>query len=536
MQMKKFLQVAPFFLVFLVVFALHVRLDVVNQHLPFLEPFGRESAVGVSSANRQPQVLGENRFAWLAKPDLVIGTIDPADQKSIEERRPAPAEDLFASTNFRLAGDEIFWIGDNRILKRAAWQNGKWSAVEELGTDATGLALAELGRQRFLLAGTDKTLKIWKIAGSDLELMRTYPMQKPVLISSSGDRKGVLHIAAINQLSSDSYEFYYLTLDTVQGRASDLTLVKTMYLNTSSIIDDMTYGIDQTHGYMIMTYKSGSTNNRDIRVWSYPLANPTEGQMFSLEQQAHLSGGFTAYAEPGQQESLRFAFTAEYEKNPRVGGREVFLASFKSGVWQDDLVRVSNTQRTTANPVFFRQGDTTTVVFTVFTSYNEYKICYNSNDPQYAKATNVLTKDDYINSALQVPQYLGMIAVLIVLVIAWPALSYTYLIWFLIKREDDLYDRPDRHFAVAWVLYVVMQVAVFLIFGKFDNIAIYGPEWMQSRLWFTLLLIGFGLIAWGFAALFGRIRYERNALAEFNYFFGLNTWLVTLVLSYFMAT
>jgi len=175
------------------------------------------------------------------------------------------------------------------------------------------------------------------------------------------------------------------------------------------------------------------------------------------------------------------------------------------------------------------------VVFTVFTSFNEYVIHYNSDAPSYAAATNVLTGDDYEYSVLQVPQYLGMMVVLFVLVMAWPVLAYVYLIWYLIKDEDELYDQPNRHFMIAIALYLLVQIAVFLNYGKFDQIALYGPEWMLSPVWFSLLIIGMGVLSWGFAYMFGRIRYERHALAEFNYFFGLNTWMVTLALSYFMA-
>ncbi|MCX7568406.1 hypothetical protein OS242_00270 [Tumebacillus sp. DT12] len=533
--MKNFLKVFPFLLVFVLVFALQVRLDVGARHLPYLEPFGRETMIGPSTANRPPQVLPDNRIAYLAKPDIVIAGIDPAGQQVSTERRPAPADDLFASTQFRLSGDEIYWIGNKRVLKRATWQNGAWSTAEELGPSASGLGLAESGEQRYLLAGFEGELKIWKIEPGRVIPVRNYPMKKPVYLDASVDGQGVFHIGAVNQLSSDSYEFYNLTLDTATGTPSDATMIKALNLDSSSMIDDMNYGIDRTHGYLLMTIKTGRSNNRDVRVWNFPLQEPTAGKMFSLAGEVGMSGGFTIYGEPGQQETLGVVFAADYQKNPRVGNREIFMGHFKGGEWQGDAVRISNTQKPTANPVFVRQGDVTTVVFTVFTSFDEYTLHYNSDSPSYAAATNVLTGDDYAFSAMQVPQYLGMMAVLFVLVMAWPVLAYVYLIWYLIKNEDALYDQPNRHFVIAFVLYLLVQVAVFLNYGKFDQIALYGPEWMLSPVWFSLLIIGMGVLSWGFAYLFGRIRYERHALAEFNYFFGLNTWMVTLALSYFMA-
>src|SRR4051812_4879954 len=109
--MKKFLKYFPFILVFLLAFGMHVKLDSDEQFKPFLEPFGREQAIGEMKPNRAPQVLADGRVAWLLDNELVITTVDPVTQQVTKESRPLPNEDIYANTNFRIVGDDIIWLG-----------------------------------------------------------------------------------------------------------------------------------------------------------------------------------------------------------------------------------------------------------------------------------------------------------------------------------------------------------------------------------------------------------------------------------------
>jgi hypothetical protein len=533
--MKKFLKVFPFLLVFVCVFALQVKLDVDNRHRPFLEPFGRESQAGTTTANRQPQVLGDHTYAWLQSPNIIIATLDPAGQQIKKEERPAPADDLFASTLFRLEGDDLFWVGNKRVLKHATWKGGKWTQTEEIGKDANSVHTLPFGEATLLLTGSGNQLKLSKLAGGILQEVKSFTANKVVQIAAQTDAKGTIHVSAVNQIASDTYDLLYLTIDGKTGAATEPKKLQSLHLDSSSIIDDMTFGIDKTHGYSIMTYKSGRSNNKDLRVYSFPLDNPAAGKLSRLSDAGAPDTSYTAYAAPGQGDSLKFVFVAEWSKNPRIEGRELFLSTLQNGQWKGDMQRLTNTLKVAVNPVFDQKGDVTTVLFAVLSGYDEYEMYYTSDDPAYAAATNVLVKDDYVKSAMQVPQYLGMAMILLVMVMAWPVLSYVYLLYLVLKKEDQLYDRPTVHLFVAILLNLATQAWVFLSYGKFENIQLYAPEWMSSPGGFMLLLAILSLVTYAFTWMFGKIRYERYALAEFNYFFGLNVWLVILGLSYYMA-
>ncbi|MGZ6525401.1 MAG: hypothetical protein ACXVDB_09905, partial [Tumebacillaceae bacterium] len=116
-----------------------------NQVKPFLEPFGRESAAGHTSVNRPVQVLDQNHFVWLGDTDLKIATVDPATQKVTTESRQAPDDDLFSHTLYTMVGDDIFWIGNQDVLKRSTWQQGKWSEPVTIAKNANSVYAVQIG-------------------------------------------------------------------------------------------------------------------------------------------------------------------------------------------------------------------------------------------------------------------------------------------------------------------------------------------------------------------------------------------------------
>lgn len=539
--MKSFLRIFPYILVFIVVLLLQVKLDADNRVLPYLEPYGRETVFSTTTPNRPVQVLGDNRYAWLSGTELVIGSLNPAKQTTELERRPLPAQDIYTTTTFKLSGSDLYWVGEKRVLKHASWQNGAWSPTKTFDTGLTALNLVQVGDQQYLLVGTEKGLKIYQAAGSQLTEVRTYQTQRAAYVKATLDARGIVHIGLIEQLGMESYMLNYLTLDAGQNKANDLQQVKQLSVGTSNLIDDSTFGIDETHGYYLMTYKSSRKSTTELRAVSFPLNQPSPETAQDMKLIPDTAMGeaapnsSAAYVRPVQEKSLQFAFVADYAKNPRISGKEVFLSTLQGGQWTKELQRVSNSNGLGSNPVFDKQGDVTTFVYAVFAKLNTYDVLYNSNDPAYMAETNKIGKSDYARAAMEVPRYLGMSIMILVIGFAWPMLPFGYLFFYLFRKEDALYEQPNRHLFISVLLYLATQIVVFLEYGNLDALYSYSPEWMHSSFMVSMLFVVMAVISYGFTALYARTRYERSALGEFSYFLGINLWIVILTLSYYMA-
>ncbi|TCP52435.1 hypothetical protein EV586_11034 [Tumebacillus sp. BK434] len=540
--MKSFLRIFPYVLVFVLVFLLQVKLDADNRVLPFLEPYGRETAIGTATPNRPAQVLGENRYAWLSGQELVVAQIDPAKQKSELEKRPLPSSDIYTTTTFKISGSDLYWVGEKRVLKHATWENGAWGATKSFDADVIALELLQLGEQPYLLVGTEKGMKIYQASGPALKEVASFPQQRTIYVDGAVDQQGLAHIAMMEQVGVESYNLQYLTFDGAAQKVSLKQVVKALSVGTSNIIDEMVFGMDQTHGYYFLTYKSSRKSTTELRAVSFALNDPSPRSTKDMKLIPKTLVGEDApnsnapYVRPIQEEKLQFAFVADFGKNPRNIGREVLLSTMQNGEWQqDDLTRVSNLHSLGFNPVFDKQGDTTTMVYMKFAKLKTYDVLFNSDDQAYAAATNKIVKDDYARAAMEVPQYLGMSIMMLVIAFAWPMLPFGYLFYLVMKKEDVLYDQPNRHLLISVLLYLATQIAVFLKYGNLDTLYYYMPEWMQSGFAVAVLFVVLAVISYGFTMIYARTRYERSAMGEFSYFLGINIWTVTLGLSYYLA-
>lgn len=524
----------------MLLYLLQVKLDADNRILPFLEPFGRTAEVGTTDLNREAQALGDSKFVWLQGPNMVFAELAPDGSKQTFKTIPAPDSDIRTYTRYKVLGNDVFWIGQDQILKRSTRQGDNWSAPQEIGQQAVSLDALSSGDNQYLFVGEEKQLSIYRIHADTVQLLNSSPLNKIEFINAALDNQGTVHIGGVEIISSELVNLRYLTLNTATGELSDPAVLKDLTLPAQSKIDDHSFGLDNTHGYFLMTEESTKTMNKSIKAYAFDLTNPTSGTHFAVRPKT--AGGaltwsaYEAVAAPGQQEQLKFAFIAGFEKNDRVGGLEMFLSSMDNGAWNEsDLTRVSNTQRLALNPAFSEQDGNITVLYTVLYGSKDYRFYFNSSHPDYANSTNVLTSEDYKQSAFALPQYLAIAFVLLMIAIAWPMASYTYLFWFVWKNEDALHSKPNLHLLVAVVLYLVSQIAVFLNYGKLNNLYQYAPEWMHSSMSLSLLMVGAAALSYLFTMLYRKLSYERSALNEFTYFTGLNIWIVLFGLSYFMA-
>ena len=538
--MKSFLKFLPFVLMFLLTFGMQVYLDTENTNKPFLDPYGRATQAGTMTPNRPPQVLGEDRYAWLQGTNLTLSTVKAEGKQVTEEKRPLPDQDIYSRTLFQLIGDEIVWIGQDGTLKHAVWQNGAWSAPQEIGKSAESISTAQVGGKQLVLAGVDRQLKIWEVANGRLQELRSFPMKRLVYVNAATGADNILHVATVDQSSETTYSLGYLTVDPAKRIVSDLTLTKELTLSSGTLVYDSSFGIDKTHGYYLLTYKSNRRDNRQLYTYTFPLNNPkaTEEVKFTGADSLNIDFEFSygAYPLQGQGEDLPFVFSASYEKNPRATGFEVFRTTLQGGAWKPETTkRLSNLHKVTLNPVIVKSGEDTTVLFTRMSSYSDFEVWYTSDNKAYASSTNQLTKDDYLQAAMTVPKYIGIAIISLFIAMAWPVLSYCYLIYLVLKNEDVLYDRPNRHLLVAVAIYLVCQYWVFFSYAKLDNFSLYAPEWLQGNAMIALVMFGLAVLSYLFTMLFAKVRYERNAIAEFSYYFGINMWTVLLSFSYFMG-
>jgi len=535
---KKFFKIFPFILMFLLIFGMQVQLDVSDRFQPFPEPYGREQLLGDMTPNRPAQALGDNRFAWLLEKELVIATIDPGTQAVNKETRPLPHEDIYASTNFRLVGDDIVWIGNQRTLKHATWQGSAWSQPQEIATGVHSMDVEVSGDHKVLFAGSGEQLKIWEITANGVQDIRSLPFKKVVFANVATDKQGVMHLGALDMHGSAIYRLVYLTFDPATKKVSEPVIQHELSTDTSQLIFESEFGIDNTHGYHVMTFTSTKTNSSDLRLVSFPLNNPQEGTYKRLTPPTDLGPAEYAYGaqlEPGQGDRLRIVYVAEWGKNVRVNGYEVFLSYLQNGRLSEEAARISNSLKMSVNPAFAKSGDYTTILYSLFDNFDRYTIYYTSDHPVFAGETNKLTLDDYTYSAMNVPQYMGVAVILMFYGLAWPVASIIYIAYFIRVREDSLYDHADRHLLVAIVLYLVSQIFIFLQYAKLENYHTYSPAWMHSDFAISMVFVAFAFICYLLTKLFGKLIYERNATVEFGYFVGLNLFSLLLFLSYFMA-
>jgi len=537
--MKKILRVLPFLIVLLLVYGLQVKGDVENKFMPFTEPFGRETQVGTMTINRAPQVLGDNRYAFVQGEELIIAKIDPATRQVSEERRPVPNADIYSQTTFRLQGDMIYWLGKDQGVKQARWENGHWSGEKVIAAKSKAIHVEQAAGKTLLFTGSGSELKVLDVSGDEVKEVAHYAFVRPVAIGGSQSADGRVHIGVVDSTASELYELHYLTFDPAQMKGGPAMMVRGVSLPSGSQIYESAFGIDKSNAYYLLT-KASKSGSRVMQIFAMPLGQPGPAQEVPFQKHAtselDLTSSYLAYAAPGQSVNLPFVFVANTTKNPRVSGDEVFVSHLQGGAWNPEQVqKVTNTRQATLNPVFDRQGDEMTVVFSTQSFFDQFEVHYTSTNKDYAAATNVLTRDDYLEGMMSVPRYIGFSLISLFMAVAWPVLSYLYLLYFVLSNEDSLYDHVNRHLLIAVVLYLAAQAYLFLSFGKFNNFDIYAPEWMQSGMAVIFILFVMGLFSYLCAYLFGKSRYERNALAEFSYFFALNVWTALLGFSYFLA-
>ncbi|PWK12818.1 hypothetical protein [Tumebacillus permanentifrigoris] len=538
--MKKFLRIFPFFLIFIVIFGLQTYWETTAKNQPFLDPYGRAVKVGTMTPNRPVEWIGEHRFAYLSEKSLVLATLDPATQSTTEEKRPIPADDIFAYTNYKLLGDDLFWIGKGQTLKWAKWQGSAWSQPQEITKQATALQLQAVAGKTLLTVGREGDLRVYDVSANTPNLLKSYPLKKVTNVTAALDDQGIYHIGAVDQLSGEMYHLSYMTLDTKTWQGADPIVLRELSMSTDTSIDSSTFGVDKTHGYFLTTIKIGKLGSKTLNVYSFPLTHPTEVQQSAVVTNTMMGHeakgvyGATLAQEQGD-DGLKFAFVANYAISPRVGGYEVFIGSLQNGVWNQDAAQVSNIQKVALNPVVQYNGQELTAIFTEETTYDTFDIFANTNNPQYAAASNKLTSTDLKQAAGQVPLYFGVVIVQVFVALAWPCISYIYLMYFIIKKEDELYDNASRHFWVAVLLYLASQIFIFVSYSNLDNFRVYAPEWLQSNFAIVMLFLCFALVCYLFTLMFRKLIYERNAILEFSYFMGLNVWLSLLGISYWMA-
>ncbi|HEU4964599.1 MAG TPA: hypothetical protein VFV52_12205 [Bacilli bacterium] len=537
--MKKFLKFFPFLLTFVLLYLLQVKLEADNRILPFTEPFGRTTEVGVTDLNREAQPIGDSRYVWLKGQSMVYATLDPKGEDNAFDKRPVPDADIRTYSKYRVIGDDVFWIGKGEVLKRATWQNNQWTKPQAVGQKALNLDVVQAGDKAYLLIGGEQFLHVDRITPSAVEELRKFPVGRVKYIAGTVDNQGVVHVGALEILSSETFNLRYLTLDTSNDHLSDARVIKRLAMSTQTMIADSSFGIDNKYGYFLMTERSTKTMSQSLKYYSFELANPMSGQQYPLVPKTAGGPTWTAYegvTAPGQHDKLKIAFIAGYAKNNRVNGQEMFMSSFSEGRWNEsDLTRVSNNQRLGLNPTFSEQDGNTTILYNVLYGSHDYHFYFNSTEPSYVKKTNVITSDDYKTAAFVIPEYLAIAFVLLMIAVSWPIASYLYLFYLVIRKEHLLLGRPNLHLFIGIVLYLASQIAVFLNYGKLDNYYQYAPTWMHTSSAITLLFLGAGVVSYLFTWLFQKVSYERSALTEFSYFAGINIWMTLMALSYFMA-
>ncbi|MBL0388807.1 hypothetical protein JJB07_19580 [Tumebacillus sp. ITR2] len=538
--MKKFLRILPFFLVFVVVYGLMTYWETTAQVKPFLEPFGRSAKVGTMTPNRPVEAIGDNRYAYLNEQNIVLATLDPATQQVQEEKRPLPNQDIYSYTNYKLLGDDLFWIGKGQTLKWAKWQGTAWSQAKEIATKVTAIRLQEAGGKKLLFAGGEGSLNIYEVGTDSLNVLKTFPQARVSDLTATLDDKGVDHIGIVDQISGEIYKLTYATLDTKTWQSTAPVLVTDLSMNTDSSVDSSSFGLDQLDGYFLISMKIGKLGTKTLNLYSFPLSDPSKVNhsnivpMTQLGEEAKFVYGPVVL--PGvEQDGLKFAFIASTATSPRFSGNELYLGTLQNGAWKQDATRISNIHKVALNPVVQKKGSEITTIFTEETTYETFDIYATSNNPTYAAASNQLTSDDFKTAAMQVPVYLGSAIIQFFVALAWPCLSYVYLMYFVLRREDELYERASRHFWIAVLLYLASQIYIFLSYGNLANWQVYAPEWLHSNFAIALLFLIFGLICYLFTLIFRKTIYERNAIVEFSYFTMLNLWLSLIGVAYFMS-
>ncbi|MGZ6550841.1 MAG: hypothetical protein ACXVDJ_11245, partial [Tumebacillaceae bacterium] len=397
--MKSFYRILPFLLVFIAVFGLQTKWATDNQVKPFLEPFGRESAAGHTSVNRPVQVLDQTHFVWLGDTDLKIATVDPATQKVTTESRQAPDDDLFSHTLYTMVGDDIFWIGNQDVLKRSTWQQGKWSEPVTIAKNANSVYAVQIGKQKLLAAGLNGSMNLWTV-GDKVVPLKSYKTKKVTHINGAFDAQGNLNIGAVDEIGSSIANLLFATVDVAHVQASDLSVVQNLSMPSSMTITDNAFGLDKTHGYFLVTYMNTRSMSPSLTAYDFSLATRSGGKAVPNPYDGQLDL-YSAFAAPGQGDSLKFIAAGDSYKNPRALGKEVFFSTLQDGVWKKGLQRVSNSHGVAVNPTFVKQSDgSTLVLFMLQDSYEQFDIYYNSDNKTYATATNVERKADYTNAMM----------------------------------------------------------------------------------------------------------------------------------------
>lgn len=538
--MKKFLRILPFFLVFIVVFGVQTYWEAESETKPFLDPFGRAEQIGTMTPNRPVELTGDDKFAYLSENNLVVTTIDPTMQTSKQEQRPIPDQDIYSYTNYKLVGDDLFWVGKEQTLKWVQWQGADkgWSQPKEITKGVTALQFQVVAGKKLLLAGVQKELRIYDVT-TDVTLLKSYPQNKVVEIQGALDSKGVYHVGALNQLSGELYHLSYVTLDTKTWQGSDLIKLRELSLNTDSSIDTISFGSDAAYGYFLVTTKIGKLGTKNLELYSFPVADPSavnHSYIVPKTMLGHESKGvYGASIAQNTEGALKFVFVSNSASSPRVGGYEAYIGTLQNGTWKEDATQVSNLQKVALNPVLYQKGDEMVTLFTEETTYSTYGVYVNSNNAQHAANTNKWMVSDFTHAAMQVPVYFGSAIIQFFVALAWPCLSYAYLMYFVIRKEDDLYDRVNLHFWVSVLVYLVSQIYLFLAYSNLDNFYTYAPDWLHSNFAITLLFLGFAAVSFLFTVMFRKLIYERNAIVEFSYFIAINMWLSLMAIAYWMA-
>ncbi|WP_152559299.1 hypothetical protein [Tumebacillus flagellatus] len=510
------------------------------QVKPFLDPFGRSAKVGTMTPNRPVELIGENKYAYLKDQNLVLATLDPATETVKEEQRPIPNQDMFAYTNYKLLGDDLFWVGKGQTLKWAKWQGSAWSQPQEVAQKVTALQLQEAGGKKLLWVGVAGNLNAYEIGSDQLTLIKNFPHTNVETLTAALDDQGVDHIGVVDNINGGLYKLTYSTLDTKTWQGSAPVPVSELSLNTDSSVDAGSFGVDGQNGYFLVTYKIGKLGIKTLNLYSFPLGSPENVQHTTIVPHTFMGDEakfvYDGVIMPGrEQDGLKFGFVASTADSPRFEGNELYIGTLQNGQWKGDAARLTNIHKIALNPVLQKKGSAISVFFTEETTFSTFDIYSTTNNPTYAEASNKLTADDFKMSAMQVPVYLGSAIIQFFIALAWPCASYIYLMYFVLRREDALYDSASRHFWVAVVLYLISQISLFLAYGNLNNWRIYAPEWLHTNFAIALLFIAFALLCSLITWIIRKTFYERNAIVEFSYFTMLNLWLTLLGVAYWMT-
>ncbi len=331
---------------------------------------------------------------------------------------------------------------------------------------------------------------------------------------------GRLHLAWQERRGGNDRLLYYAVFDPARGELEDVTEVASILVSDRMALQDMALGIDGGMGYVFwVTYDRGY-ERYDFQAVSFPLDQPDQQQVRSLELRAG-RGPDTISTAGGGRTPLAVALSENVMSGPQRVDLQVAVVGVEEAQSGEEVV--TDSRQASLVPVLAVDDHSYFHLAWLETAgFGRYHVVYASTAPEVMERYNRVNLWDVSNGIFgNLFRLSTLVIALIAVLIMWAVLPFVGLVIYHVLTSEEMLETAGAWVAIGAAL--VAQIALGFVLPPRIGVE---AEWAGLR-WMAPAvapLVAGALLAWWL-----KRRRDRPLFVAYFLFSGINSLLQMLL-------